>query len=90
MMVLCYFGNWDIAHGYINGDFAYMLIFLAVAAFSVGRILGLDACIEQYELSGNRSSNDIPGFDTFLGDVRTFSSQPVSSERYFYYSQAID
>jgi thiosulfate dehydrogenase [quinone] large subunit len=45
-----YFSNWDIAHGYINGDFAYMLVFLAVAAFGAGRILGLDALVERNEL----------------------------------------
>ncbi|MFC4541335.1 DoxX family protein [Halosolutus amylolyticus] len=52
MMLLFYLGNWDVAHGYINGDFAYMLVFLSVAAFGAGRILGLDAYIEQYEVDG--------------------------------------
>lgn len=52
MMVLFYFGNWDIAHGYINGDFAYLLVFLSVAAFGAGRIFGLDRYIEQYEING--------------------------------------
>jgi thiosulfate dehydrogenase [quinone] large subunit len=51
-MVLFYFGNWDVAHGYINGDFAYVLVFLSVAAFGAGRVLGLDADIEQYEVGG--------------------------------------
>jgi len=49
LMLLFYFGNWDIAHGYINGDFAYMLVFLSVAAFGAGRILGLDDRIEQMD-----------------------------------------
>ncbi|MFB6172810.1 MAG: DoxX family protein [Haloarculaceae archaeon] len=52
MMLMFYFANWDIQHGYINGDFAYMLVFLSVAAFGAGRILGLDAYIEQYEVGG--------------------------------------
>lgn len=52
MMVLFYFGNWNIANGYINGDFAYMLVFLSVAAFGAGRIFGLDRYIEQYEING--------------------------------------
>ncbi|QKY18563.1 DoxX family protein [Halorubrum sp. CBA1229] len=52
LMLLFYFGNWDTAHGYINGDFAYMLVFLSVAAFGAGRILGLDAYIEQYKVDG--------------------------------------
>ena len=52
LMLLFYLGNWDVTHGYINGDFAYMLVFLAVAAFGAGRILGLDAYIEQYDVGG--------------------------------------
>jgi len=52
MMLLFYLGNWSVDHGYINGDFAYMLVFLSVAAFGAGRILGLDAKIEQYEVGG--------------------------------------
>lgn len=47
LMLLFYLGNWDISHGYINGDFAYMLVFLSVAAFGAGRILGLDDRIEK-------------------------------------------
>ncbi len=52
MMLMFYLGNWDVGHGYINGDFAYMLVFLAVAAFGAGRILGLDAYIENYDVGG--------------------------------------
>ena len=52
MMLLFYLGNWEITHGYINGDFAYMLVFLAVAAFGAGRIFGLDSYIENYEVDG--------------------------------------
>ncbi|MFB6073358.1 MAG: DoxX family protein [Halobacterium sp.] len=47
MMLLFYFGNWSVEHGYVNGDFAYMLVFLAVAAFGAGRIVGLDAYLER-------------------------------------------
>ena len=50
MMLLFYFGNWSVQHGYVNGDFAYMLFFLAVAAFGAGRILGLDARLEELDL----------------------------------------
>jgi thiosulfate dehydrogenase [quinone] large subunit len=52
LMLLFYLGNWSVAHGYINGDFAYMLVFLSVTAFGAGRILGLDATVEQYEVDG--------------------------------------
>jgi thiosulfate dehydrogenase [quinone] large subunit len=46
MMLTFYFENWSVEHGIINGDFAYVLVFLAVAAFGAGRILGLDTFIE--------------------------------------------
>jgi thiosulfate dehydrogenase [quinone] large subunit len=67
MMLLFYLGNWDIAHGYINGDFAYMLVFLAVAAFGAGRILGLDAYIEQYEIDGRPLVERYPWSRYLLG-----------------------
>lgn len=34
------------------GDFACILVFLAVAAFGVGRILGFDRYIESYKVDG--------------------------------------
>ncbi len=52
MMGMFYLANWDVAHVLINGDFAYLLAFLAVAAFGAGRILGLDRYIENYEVDG--------------------------------------
>ncbi|WP_423999976.1 DoxX family protein [Haloarcula salina] len=67
MMLLFYFGNWDIGHGYINGDFAYMLVFLAVAAFGAGRILGLDPYIEQYEVGGTPLVERYPWMRYLLG-----------------------
>lgn len=50
MMLLFYFGNWSIEHGFVNGDFAYMLVFLSVAAFGAGRILGVDRYLEDLEV----------------------------------------
>ncbi|NHN61081.1 MULTISPECIES: DoxX family protein [Halorussus] len=67
MMLMFYFGNWDIAHGLINGDFAYMLVFLAVAAFGAGRILGLDALIERYEVDGRPLVEKYPALEYILG-----------------------
>ncbi|MDT3437354.1 DoxX family protein [Haloarcula sp. 1CSR25-25] len=67
MMLMFYLGNWDIAHGYINGDFAYMLVFLSVAAFGAGRILGLDQYIEQYEIGGRPLVERYPWTRYFLG-----------------------
>jgi thiosulfate dehydrogenase [quinone] large subunit len=67
MMLLFYFGSWDIAHGVINGDFAYMLVFLAVAAFGAGRILGLDAWLETYEVGGQPLVERYPALEYVLG-----------------------
>ncbi|WP_144903138.1 DoxX family protein [Halobellus captivus] len=67
MMLLFYLGNWDISHGYINGDFAYMLVFLSVAAFGAGRILGLDAYIEQYDVGGEPLIERYPWMRYILG-----------------------
>ncbi|WP_049947449.1 DoxX family protein [Candidatus Halobonum tyrrellensis] len=67
MMILFYFGNWDIAHGVINSDFMYMLVFLSVAAFGAGRILGLDTYVEQYEVDGEPLIEKYPALGYVLG-----------------------
>ncbi|QHS16590.1 DoxX family protein [Halopenitus persicus] len=67
MMLLFYLGNWEISHGYINGDFAYMLVFLSVAAFGAGRILGLDAYVENYDLGGETLVERYPWMRYLLG-----------------------
>ena len=67
MMFLFYFGNWSVEHGVINGDFAYLLVFLAVAAFGAGRILGLDAYVEQYDVGGVPLIEKYPALDYILG-----------------------
>ncbi|UPV76689.1 DoxX family protein (plasmid) [Halorussus limi] len=67
MMLLFYFGNWDMAHGPINSDFMYMLVFLSVAAFGAGRILGLDAYVEQYEIDGQPLIEKYPSLEYLLG-----------------------
>ncbi|MFB6096603.1 MAG: DoxX family membrane protein [Haloferacaceae archaeon] len=67
MMLMFYFGNWDITHGVINGDFAYMLVFLAVAAFGAGRILGLDQYVERYAVDGRALIEKYPVLEYVLG-----------------------
>ena len=67
MMLLFYFGNWEIVHGVINSDFMYMLVFLSVAAFGAGRILGLDAYVEQYEVDGVPLTEKYPALEYILG-----------------------
>ena len=67
MMLMFYFGNWDMAHGFINSDFMYMLVFLSVAAFGAGRILGLDALVEQHQVDGTALVERYPKLDYILG-----------------------
>jgi len=67
LMLLFYLGNWEVSHGYINGDFAYMLVFLSVAAFGAGRILGLDQYIEGYEVGGQPLVERYPWTRYLLG-----------------------
>ena len=58
MMFLFYIGTWD---------FAYMLVFLAVAAFGAGRILGLDTFAERYEVDGQPLIEKYPALNYVLG-----------------------
>jgi thiosulfate dehydrogenase [quinone] large subunit len=51
----------------VNGDFAYMLVFLAVAAFGAGRILGLDRYVENYDLGGETLTERYPALKYILG-----------------------
>lgn len=67
LMLLFYFGNWSIEHGVVNSDLAYVLVFLAIAAFGAGRILGLDAYIEQIEVDGQPLVERYPLLDYVLG-----------------------
>ena len=67
MMAMFYFGNWDIAHGYVNGDLTYMIVFLAVAALGAGRIVGLDAYIERLDLGGTALIERYPVLGYLLG-----------------------
>ncbi len=67
VMLLFYFGNWSVEHGPINGDFAYMLVFLTVAALGAGRILGLDALVGRYEIDGEPLVEKHPLLDYVLG-----------------------
>jgi len=47
MMVLLYFSNWAVENGMVNSDFAYIVVFLVIAALGAGRIIGLDAYLEE-------------------------------------------
>ena len=44
-----------------------MLVFLAVAAFGPGRIIGLDSLIERYEVGGQELIERYPKLEYVLG-----------------------
>lgn len=54
MMLLYYYGSAAWKQGLINGDLAYMAIFLTVATFNAGRIYGLDEYISEKIETENR------------------------------------
>jgi len=67
MMLMFYFGNWTVENGLINGDLAYVLVFLSVAAFGAGRILGLDPFIEGLLVRGRPLIERYPALEYVLG-----------------------
>jgi thiosulfate dehydrogenase [quinone] large subunit len=67
MMLMFYFANWNVAHGFVNGDLTYLVVFLTVAALGAGRILGLDSYIEEYEVGGTPLVERWPALEYILG-----------------------
>lgn len=54
LMTLFYLGNADWAHGYVNGDLLGLLMFVLIGVFAAGRILGVDAYLEETEFVRRR------------------------------------
>ncbi|WP_135821933.1 DoxX family protein [Halostella litorea] len=54
LMTLFYLGNAEWAHGYVNGDLLGLLMFVLVGTFAAGRILGVDAFLEETEFVQQR------------------------------------
>ena len=54
LMVLFYLGNADWAHGYVNGDLLGLLLFAIVGVFATGRLLGVDAVLEDTDIVAQR------------------------------------
>lgn len=67
MMALFYLGNWNVEHGLVNGDLTYLLVFLTLAAFGAGRIVGLDALIERVRVDGVPLAERYPVLEYLLG-----------------------
>ena len=68
-MAMFYLGNWDVAGplGFVNSDLVYLVVFLAIAAFGAGRILGLDRYIEQWRVGGEPLVERYPKLRYVLG-----------------------
>ena len=68
-MSMFYLGSWDVAGpiGFVNSDFVYLMVFLAIGAFGAGRILGLDRYIEQLEVGGQALIERYPKLRYVLG-----------------------
>lgn len=61
LMVLFYLGNADWAHGLVNGDLFGLVLFVTLATFGAGRILGLDAYLEKLDFAKSRAAKFILG-----------------------------
>lgn len=72
-MVAFYFGNWEmagaseIALGFATSDLVYLIAFVAIAALAAGRVYGLDAAIERYEVDGEALVERHPRLRYVLG-----------------------
>ncbi|QIB78787.1 DoxX family protein [Haloferax volcanii] len=54
LMTFFYLGNAEWGHGLVNGDLLGLVMFLVVGALATGRILGLDAYLEETEFVRQR------------------------------------
>ncbi|KKF40053.1 DoxX family protein [Halorubrum saccharovorum] len=67
-MALFYLGGWsgDVL-ALFDSTLVYAIVFLTVAAFGAGRVLGLDAYIEQLEVGGQALVEKFPALRYVLG-----------------------
>ena len=67
-MTLFYLGGWSgEALALFDSTLVYAMVFLTVAAFGAGRVLGLDAYIENVEVGGQALVEKFPRFRYVLG-----------------------
>jgi thiosulfate dehydrogenase [quinone] large subunit len=67
-MTLFYLGGWSgDALALFDSTLVYAVVFLTVAAFGAGRILGLDAYIERFEVGGQALVERFPALRYVLG-----------------------
>ncbi|WP_311170787.1 DoxX family membrane protein [Halobellus ordinarius] len=61
LMTFFYLGNADWAHGLVNGDLMGLLLFVTLATLGAGRVLGLDAYIEQLDIGNSKLAKFLLG-----------------------------
>ena len=67
-MMLFYLGGWSgEALALFDSTLVYAVVFLTVAAFGAGRVLGLDAYIETLEVGGEALTERFPALRYVLG-----------------------
>jgi thiosulfate dehydrogenase [quinone] large subunit len=67
-MALFYLGGWSgEALALFDSTLVYAMVFLTVAAFGAGRVLGLDASIERIEVGGQALVEKFPKLRYLLG-----------------------
>jgi thiosulfate dehydrogenase [quinone] large subunit len=67
-MTLFYLGGWSgEALALFDSTLVYAMVFLTVAAFGAGRVLGLDAYVENVEVGGQALVEKFPKLRYVLG-----------------------
>ena len=61
LMTFFYLGNAAWSHGFVNGDLMGLLLFVTVGVLGAGRVLGLDALIEQTDVGDTRAAKLLLG-----------------------------
>ncbi|WP_144905107.1 DoxX family protein [Halobellus captivus] len=61
LMTFFYLGNASWAHGFVNGDLMGLLLFVTLGVLGAGRVLGLDAVLEQTRLGQTRAAKYLLG-----------------------------
>jgi thiosulfate dehydrogenase [quinone] large subunit len=60
-MVFFYLGNAAWSHGLVNGDLLGLLAFVTLGVLGAGRVLGLDAYIEDMDIGSSRPMKYVLG-----------------------------
>jgi len=61
LMTFFYLGNAAWSHGFVNGDLMGLLLFVTVGVLGAGRVLGIDALLEQTDFGDTRAATFVLG-----------------------------